>query len=526
VALVALYRPGPLESGMVDNFIDRKHGREPLSFPDAKYQHDSLKPILEPTYGVILYQEQVMQIANEIAGYSLAEADIMRRAMGKKIKSLMKEQKVKFITGAQENGFEKNAAVEIFGLIEKFAQYGFNKSHSTAYAIIAYQTAWLKAHHPAEFMAANLTSEMGNTDRVVILINECRKLGIKVDPPDINVSEIHFKPVDKKTISFGLNAIKNVGSKALENILAGRKNNKSCKSLFDFCAGFDLGSVNRKVLESLIKSGAMDSLDGNRATKYSGIDLALRYGQNVQENKRRKQVDLFGSGATDGTSTLVPVIPRKEKWPESDRLEYEKEVTGMYVSGHPLLKYAAELEDMSTFDFSDGTENVIQEKIRLGGMVGEIKKHFDKKNRQMAFFQLECIGGHAEILAFADTFEKYRDLIKRDSIVILSGRPTDKSDFSDLKLIVDEIIPIELARDYYSKRVNIQVETDRMKPDDIDALFELSSNFRGKCGLVFHMVGKNGRKQKVFAHNIKVSSSKDFLGKLRDTYGKDNIWVE
>ncbi len=519
IAMNALYRPGPMQN--IDDFIKRKHGKK-----DISYLHPKLEPILEETYGIIVYQEQVMQIANEIAGYSLAEADIMRRAMGKKIKSLMKEQKVKFISGARDNGFEKKDAEEIYSLIEKFAQYGFNKSHSTAYAIIAYQTAWLKAHHPAEFMAANLTSEMGKPDRVVILINECRKLGIKVDPPDINVSEIHFKPVDKKTIAFGLNAIKNVGSKALENILIGRTENKLFSSLFDFCTGVDLGSINKKVLESLIKSGAMDSLNGNRATKYSGIDLALRYGQQVQDNKRRKQVDLFGGGASDGTTTLVPEIPKKEKWTESDRLEFEKEVTGMYVSGHPLLKYAADLEDISTFDFSDETENAPQEKIRLGGMVGDIKKHFDKKNRQMAFFQLECIGGHVEILVFADTFERYKELIIKDKIIIISGRPTDKSDFSDLKLIADELIPIETARDYFSKRVNIRVETEQMRPDDVDALFDLSSNYQGKCGLVFHLMGKDGRKQKVFAHNIKVSSSREYLEKLRDLYGKSNIWVE
>ena len=519
IAMNALYRPGPMQN--IDDFIKRKHGKK-----DITYLHSALEPILEETYGIIVYQEQVMQIANEIAGYSLAEADIMRRAMGKKIKSLMKEQKAKFISGALDKGFEKKVAEEIYGLIEKFAQYGFNKSHSTAYAIIAYQTAWLKTHYPAEFMAANLTSEMGNTDRVVILINECRKLGINVDPPDINVSEIYFKPVNKKTIAFGLNAIKNVGSKALENILSGRKEHTTFTSLFDFCAGVDLSTVNRKVLESLIKSGAMDSLEGNRATKYSGIDLALKYGQRVQDNKRRKQVDLFGGGTADGTSTLIPEIPRKEKWPESDRLTFEKEVTGMYVFGHPLLKFAADLEDVSTLDFSDGTDHVTQRKIRLGGMVGDLKKHFDKKNRQMAFFQLECIGGHAEILTFADTFDRYRELIKKDEIVVISGRPTEKSDFSDLKLIADEIIPIETARDYFSNRVNIRVETENMRPDDVDALFDLSSNYKGKCGLVFHLIGKDGRKQKVFAHNIKVSSGKEYLGKLRDMYGKENIWVE
>lgn len=520
IAMNALYRPGPMQN--IDDFIKRKHGRKQIT-----YLHPALEPILEETYGIIVYQEQVMQIANEIAGYSMAEADIMRRAMGKKIKSLMAEQKTKFIEGAGENDIPKRKAEEIYGLIEKFAQYGFNKSHSTAYAVIAYQTAWLKAHYPAEFMAANLTSEMGNTDRVVILINECRKLGIEVNPPDVNVSGIHFRPLDKKTISFGMNAIKNVGTKALERVLEARSAHGPFKTIFDFCGWVDLGAVNRRVLESLIKAGAMDSLDGNRARKYSSIDVSLKYGQQIQDNRSRKQVDIFGDTAGNGGGmSMEPELPQREKWPESDRLEYEKEVTGMYVSGHPLMKHAADLEELGTFDFSENAESLSDEKVRIGGLVCEIKKHFDKKNRQMAFFQLECLGGHAEILVFSSTYARYKDLIKKDAIVFVSGRPTDKSDFSDLKIIAEEIIPIETARDYFAKRVNIRVETEHMTPDDVDQLYKVASEYSGRCGLLFHLISSDGKRQRVFVHNIKVSSGKEFLGKLRDTYGKENVWVE
>lgn len=520
IAMNALYRPGPMQN--IDKFIKRKHGRKKIT-----YQHPALESILEETYGIIVYQEQVMQIANEVAGYTLAEADIMRRAMGKKIKSLMAEQKTKFIEGAGKNDVPKRKAEEIYGLIEKFAQYGFNKSHSTAYAVIAYQTAWLKTHYPAEFMAANLTSEMGNTDRVVILINECRKLGIEVNPPDVNISGVHFRSLNKKTISFGMNAIKNVGTKALEKVLEARSTHGTFKTIFDFCGWVDLGAVNRRVLESLIKAGAMDSLDGNRAQKYSAIDIALKYGQQVQENRTRKQVDMFGAAAGNGGGmSMEPELTQREKWPEAERLENEKEVTGMYVSGHPLIKHAADLEELSTFDFSENAESLPEKKIHIGGSIYEIKKHFDKKNRQMAFFKLECLGGHAEILVFSSTYSQYKDLIQKDAIVFVSGRPTDKSDFSDLKMIADEIVPIEQAREYFAKRVNIRVETEQMTPDDVDQLYKVASEYNGSCGLLFHLISADGKKQRVFAHNITVSSGKEFLGRLRDTYGKENVWVE
>ena len=347
IAMNALYRPGPMNN--IDDFIKRKHGKKQI-----QYFHPSMENILQETYGIIVYQEQVMQIANEIAGFSLAEADIMRRAMGKKIKKLMDELKIKFIDGAnKKNNIEPEIGKQIYELIEKFAEYGFNKSHSTAYAYVAYQTAWLKTHYPAEFMSANLTSEMSNIDRIVILINECRKMKIAVNPPDVNISSIDFIPVDDKTISFGLNAIKNVGTKALEQIIESRKNNDKYNTIFDFTANVALKAVNKKVLESLIMSGAMDSLDGNRAQKFNEIEVALKYGQNQQDVKAKNQVDLFGAGDSGNSlDSMVPALNNIEEWPESKMLENEKEVLGLYLSGHPLLKYADDLEQYSNFDFT------------------------------------------------------------------------------------------------------------------------------------------------------------------------------
>ena len=517
IAMNALYRPGPMEN--IDNFIKRKHGKKKIT-----YIHPALEHILEETYGIIVYQEQVMQIAHEIAQFSLAEADIMRRAMGKKIKKLMDEMKVKFIEGSVTNDIGRRTAEDIYALIEKFAKYGFNKSHSTAYAYVAYQTAWLKTHYPAEFMAANLTSEMSNIDRVVILINECQKLKITVDAPDVNVSAIHFRPVDKKTISFGLNAIKNVGAKALEHILEAREKEGPFKSIFDFTAAVDLRAVNRKVLESLIMAGTMDGLEGTRAEKFATIDIALKYGQQIQENKHRNQEDLF-SQASNGQTAMVPELKSADSWPDSVALPKEKEVLGLYLTGHPLLKYAEDLEEFSNFDFTENVEELKLETVRIGGSVQEFKLHFDRKNNQMAFFKLECLGGQAEILAFSSVFDKYKNLLDNDEIVFVNGRPTDTSDFSDLKIIADEIVALDSARDYYAKHVNIKFEPDEMSPDDVDAVYALSQKHHGSCGLMFHIAGNEGRDQRIFAHNIRVSSGREFIKKLRDVYGKENVWV-
>ena len=519
IAMNALYRPGPMNN--IDDFIKRKHGKK-----EIQYLHPSMENILEETYGIIVYQEQVMQIANEIAGFSLAEADIMRRAMGKKIKKLMDELKVKFIDGAQKkNNIQPETAKQIYELIEKFAEYGFNKSHSTAYAYVAYQTAWLKTHYPAEFMSANLTSEMSNIDRVVILINECRKMKIDVNPPDVNVSSIDFRPVNNNTISFGLNAIKNVGTKALEQIIESRQDKKKYKSIFDFTANVALKTVNKKVLESLIMSGAMDSLEGNRAQKFNEIEVALRYGQSEQDAKSKNQVDLFGGSAgSTSNQSMMPTLSKIEEWPESKMLENEKEVLGMYISGHPLLKYADDLEEHSNFDFTEKINPRNQDKVRIGGAISDLKLHFDKKNNQMAFFKLDCLGGQAEILVFSSIFSKYKDLVKNDSVVFVKGKQTDETDFSDLKLIAEEIVTVKKAKEIYSKNINIKIDLNNANLD-IVKISKLAKDHKGKCGLMFHTSGENGRMQRIIAHNIKVSSSKPFLDEVRDICGKKNVWI-
>ncbi len=520
IAMNALYRPGPMEN--IDNFIARKHGKKNIVYP-----HPLMEPILKETYGIIVYQEQVMQIAHEIAGFTLAEADIMRRAMGKKIKSLMDELALKFVVGAEKKGIKKKKAGEIFSLIEKFAQYGFNKSHSTAYAYIAYQTAWLKVHYPAEFMSANLTSEMSNIDRVVVLINECKKMGIKVTPPDINVSVKDFKPIDNTSISYGLNAIKNVGSKALDIIINERAKTGAFISIFDLCARVDQQKVNKRVIESLILSGSFDSIDGNRAQNFAAVDEAVKYGQQMQIKKNKNQVDLFGSEADQGALIKIPKLMQLDEWSEKDSLAKELEVLGLYVSGHPLLEHAENLEEFTNILFEEGQEFSSNDKITLGGMITKIVTRFDRRNREMAFFDMDCLGGHAEIVVFSDYYKSFENLIVEGNVVFVKGNPSDTSDFSDLKLICNEIIPVDKVRDLLSQKINIKFPTGSVEPTDIDELMIICKEYRGNCKLIFHLPNaKSTRPLKVLAHNILVSSESNFLKKLRSKYGKDNIWVE
>ncbi len=519
IAMNALYRPGPMEN--IDDFIKRKHGKKKI-----EYLHPGLEPILKETYGIIVYQEQVMQIAHEIGGMSLAEADNLRRAMGKKIASLMAELGEKFVAGAVEKGLSKKMARGIYDLIEKFAQYGFNKSHSTAYAYIAYQTAWLKTHYPAAFMSANLTSEMSNIDRVVILINECRKLGIEVTHPDINVSDVNFRPVDEKTISFGLNAIKNVGTKALEKIIEAREKDGPFKSLFDLVLRVDPRAVNKKVLESLVMAGAMDNLEGNRAQQFEQIDTALKYGQQSAAARNLNQVDMFGNVIGDESVIQIPDLPEVEDWSQTEKLNNEKIVLGMYLSGHPLLKYAEDLEQFSTFDFTEEVERLELENVRIGGTIQELRFHQDRKGKTMAFFRLECLGGSADITIFSDGYEKYRADIFNDNLVFVQGKPSTDADFSDLKMLADEIVPITKVRDYYSKRINLRINPDELSVQEIEKLYALAEQYKGKCGLMFHVPNGNGKQRRIVGHKVTVSSQREFLKQLVEMLGKNNVWVE
>ena len=516
IAMNALYRPGPMQN--IDRYIKRAHGKEKV-----EYVHPLLEEALKETYGIIVYQEQVMQIANIIAGFTLSEADEMRRAIGKKIRSLMDQMADKFVKGAVKNGLSKGKAKQIFELIDKFAQYGFNKSHSVAYSYIAYQTGWLKTHYTAEFMSANLTSEMNNTNKVVVLINECRKLDIKVHAPDINNSGINFEPVNDKEISFGLNAVKNVGVKALEQCIEVRNKHGKFQSIFDFISKVDQRLVNKKVLESLILAGAFDSLNENRAQLFEAVDLAINYGNQVDNQTNKNQINLFGD---QEELVKVPDLPIIEDWDNQEKLSKEKEVLGIYVSGNPLIKYADIIEELSNYDFSE--KQILKENsiVKIGGAVTNFKLHFDKKNQQMAFFNLDCLGGQAEAIIFHDAFDKYKEIIKDNNIVFLVGHTSTQNDFADLKLIVDEVIPINHAKKVLKlTEVNIRLPKNSSK-DLMNEIVELANGNKGDHSFVVHIPGENAQERKIISKKIKVSNNNQFLVLLRDLLGESNVWID
>src|SRR3989454_781808 len=385
IAMVSLYRPGPME--LIADFIERRHGRAKIT-----YEHPAMEKFTRETYGIMVYQEQIMQIASEMAGFTMGEADILRRAMGKKDRDLMAKQRETFVAGCAERGVTRAKADRVWELMEKFAGYGFNKSHAAAYALVAYQTAYFKANYPVEFMAALLTSEMGDTDKIVKYIDECRAMDLRVQPPDVNVSAVQFS-VAGDTIRFGLAAIKNVGEAAMESILATRKQDGPFKSLEDFCARVDLRLVNRRVLESLIKAGAFDSLGLPRAHLMAGVDTALETGQRQQREKAEGQASFFDLLPTPVAAPKAEPIALVAEWDSDQRLEFEKEVLGFYISGHPLARYASMVGSFGITSTSEIAAKSAGARVLLFGQVAALKETATKSGSRMAFVTLEDMVG-------------------------------------------------------------------------------------------------------------------------------------
>jgi len=416
-ALNALYRPGPIQGGMIDDFIDRKHGRKKI-----EYELPELKEMLQETLGVIVYQEQVMQIANRLAGYSLGEADLLRRAMGKKIASEMAAQRERFVSGAVQRGFPPKKIERIFDLMAQFAGYGFNKSHSAAYALLAYHTAYLKTRYPFEFMAALLTSVTGNTDDVVKYINECREMGIAVEPPDINVSDANFTP-HGNAIRFGLAAVKNVGRNAIESIIAGRKEQGSYRSIFEFCEKVDLRLLNKRVLESLIKSGAMDPL-GRRSQLMAVIDRAIERAQKTQRDTESGQHGLFGVFQEDEAHNRNEQLPSVPDWDEHTRLAAEKEILGFFITGHPLEKYLDKLRDfnaLSTEDIASMKSSTGKDEICAGGIISNLRVLKSKRGDFYAQGTFEDRTGSVDMLVFPEAYKRLQEKVKLEVPVLIRG---------------------------------------------------------------------------------------------------------
>ena len=418
VAILALYRPGPLDSGMAEEYIKRKHGKEKI-----KYLHPLLEPVLKDTYGVIVYQEQVMQIAQVLGGYSMGDADILRRAMGKKDPEEMAAQRQRFVEGAQKKKIDAQRAAEIFDQMETFARYGFNKSHSAAYALVSYQTAFLKTHYPVEFMAGLMTSEMGDTDKVIKNLAECREREIEVLAPDINESRAHFTPVGDK-IRFGLAAVKNVGEKAVEVILESRAKEGSFDSLYDFCRRVDLTAVNRRVIESLIKCGAFDSTQMSRARMLAALDEAIRVGQVFQRDSQSNQIDIFGLLGGDSKAAKKPghVYPQVEEWSSQQSLAFEKEALGFYITGHPLDKYDRVIKRIISGTIAELKERAATGDVKISGVVSALKLRNTKKGDRYGSFNLEDKSGFVEVVAWPDVYRKSVEFLNSDDPIYVKGR--------------------------------------------------------------------------------------------------------
>jgi len=479
-ALNALYRPGPM--AMIDDVVKRRHGQTKVA-----YDHPLLEPILSETYGIMVYQEQVMQIASALAGYTLGEADILRKAMGKKKADVMATQKGKFLKGCADRSVNEKKASKIWDYMEQFAGYGFNKSHSAAYAWLAYQTAYLKANYPAYFMAALLTSERANTDKMVQYIGECRAMDIQVLPPDCNQSDMFFTVVGKD-IRFGLAAIKNVGEGAVEAILAARASAGPFKSMFEFCERVDLRAVNRRVVESFIKSGSFDSLEKRRAALMAAIDRAMEAGQKQQRDREQGQASLLGmlGGAEPGAPRAPERLPDVADWPEGERLAYEKESLGFFITGHPLERYKAELAQWA--NATVGTLAQLGEKeATIGGIVTALRLLKTKKGDRMATFVLEDLEGGAEVLVFPEAYKKAAARLADDVIVLVKGR-AEALDEGRFRLLASDVMPLETAKLSEARYVTIRVPVGSWDKTKGERLRDILGSHKGDCPVTLEMV--------------------------------------
>ena len=470
IALVALFRPGPLQSGMVDNFINRKHNREPVSYPDPNYQHACLKPILESTYGIILYQEQVMQIAQVMAGYSLGEADLLRRAMGKKKPAEMAKQRSVFEQGAADNNIDPELAIKIFDLVEKFAGYGFNKSHSAAYALLSYQTLWLKTHYPAAFMAAVLSADMDNTDKVVSLIEACRSLDLQIIPPDVNRSSYKFTIEGDQAVVYGFGAIKGVGEGAIQAIEQARQQGGPYRDLLDVCCRVDAKKINRRVLEALIRAGALDSCGTNRATLMHQLEFVLKVADQQAHNQQAGILDLFADPSTQSTPVDRSLLPAPiADWPDRQRLQGEKETLGLYLSGHPLDAYAEQLKQLVgppinalSLDEQRGRSNSRGGKksgksVRVAGLVVAVRRRNTQRG-PMASVLIEDSTGRIELTLFNHLYEASQEKLEIDSIIVVIGSLNMDEYRGCLAIRADELATLEAYRAMQTTQVKLQMD--------------------------------------------------------------------
>ncbi|MBB3330605.1 DNA polymerase-3 subunit alpha [Halomonas campaniensis] len=524
IALVALFRPGPLQSGMVDDFINRKHGRAEISYPHPDYQHELLKPVLEPTYGIILYQEQVMQIAQVMAGYTLGQADMLRRAMGKKKPEEMAKQRAGFMEGCAANGIDKDLAGNIFDLVEKFAGYGFNKSHSAAYALVSYQTAWLKAHYPGPFMAAVMSTEMDNLDKVVPLIEECRHLGLTVTPPDVNVGEYKFSVDTEGRVVYGLGAIRGVGEGPIGAIVEARAADGPFADLFDFCRRVDPRRMNKRTLEALIRSGALDTLGPNRAVLAAALDDALKAAAQTQTNQNLGMIDMFGEAFVDeAESDAYAGYLGAREWTDKERLAGEKETLGLYLTGHPIDEYEGELARFVSTRIADLKPS--RESQRVAGLVVGLRTMKSKRGDTMAFITLDDRTGRIEASLFGELFDQLRGQIEADQVLIVEGEVSSDDYSGGLRLRGKEVTPMVAARTRFGQAVELSLDGAAINGRLVDSLRASLDPHRDPEGLPVRLRYRNAEAAGWLELDAawKVSPSDELLIGLREVQGQDGV---
>ncbi|WP_068712399.1 DNA polymerase III subunit alpha [Vibrio tritonius] len=526
IALVALFRPGPLQSGMVDNFIDRKHGEEEISYPDEKWQHESLKEILEPTYGIILYQEQVMQIAQVLAGYTLGGADMLRRAMGKKKPEEMAKQRTVFREGAEKNGVDGELAMKIFDLVEKFAGYGFNKSHSAAYALVSYQTLWLKTHHPAEFMAAVMTADMDNTEKVVGLVDECVRMGLTVLPPDINKGLYRFNVDDDGAIVYGIGAIKGVGEGPIEAILEARNVDGYFKDLFDFCARIDLKRVNKRVLEKLILAGALDRLGPHRAAMMASLDDAVKSASQYHQAEAFGQTDMFGV-LTDAPEEVEQKYTQVAPWPEKVWLEGERETLGLYLTGHPINEYLKELTHYISCRLNEAVPTRRDQSLTVAGLVISARVMTTKKGSRIGLMTLDDRSGRMEVMLFSDALDRYAELLEKDKILVISGQVSFDDFNGGLKMSAREVMDLGSAREKYARSLSLSIEQSQIDEQFFERFSQILEPHRaGTVPVNVYYQRADARARLALGTEWRVTPNDTLLDELKQLLGQDQVELE
>ncbi|WP_025342351.1 DNA polymerase III subunit alpha [Mannheimia varigena] len=526
IALVALFRPGPLESGMVQNFIDRKHGKEEVSYPDPEYQHECLQPILEPTYGVIVYQEQVMQIAQELAGYTLGGADLLRRAMGKKKPEEMAAQREVFEKGAESKGIDGKLAGAIFDLVEKFAGYGFNKSHSAAYALVSYQTLWLKAHYPAEFMAAVMTSEMDNTDKIVGFYDECINMGLTVVPPDVNSGKHRFSVNEKGEIVYGLGAIKGVGEGPIEAILEARNKDGRFKDLFDLTARVDLKKINRRTFESLIMSGAFDKLGPHRAALMKNLEDALKASDQHSKMEELGQSDMFGV-LTETPEEVQNAYANTPKWSEQTILDGERATLGLYLSGHPIGRFLKELSHYSPNRLNELQPTFRGQMATVSGMVMASRVAVTKRGSRIGIATIEDRSGKLDITLFSEALENFGHLMQQDQIIVASGS-IQFDDFSGgLKMSAREVLSLDEARSRFAKSLALAISQEQLSATFIKKMTAIITPYKeGTLPLHFYYQSPEGRVLLKGGVEWRVTPNEQMFSELKALLGENSVELE